>query len=96
MAKREICNKREQVLGVQKRAGSNEALRCVRALVTNSPPSVSCHTMPSSVTDVPGSHGPRQSGSVIVPTDVPTHTSAVSWKKRYFSITQLVNSNSMV
>lgn len=34
--------------------------------------------MPSSVTDVPGSHGPRQSGSVIVPTDVPTHTSTIS------------------
>lgn len=48
----------------------------------NSPPSVSCHTMPSSVTDVPGSQGPRQSGSVIVPTEVPTHTSAVSWNKQ--------------
>lgn len=34
--------------------------------------------MPSSVTDVPGSHGPRQSGSVIVPTDVPTQTSTIS------------------
>lgn len=34
--------------------------------------------MPSNVTDVPGSHGPRQSGSVIVPTEVPTHTSTIS------------------
>lgn len=32
------------------------------------------------MTDVPGSHGPRQSGSVIVPTDVPTHTSTISFK----------------
>lgn len=43
------------------------------------PPSVSCHTIPSSVTEVPGSHGPKQSGSVIVPTDVPTHTSTISF-----------------
>lgn len=28
---------------------------------------------------MPGSHGPRQSGSVIVPTDVPTHTSTISF-----------------
>lgn len=35
--------------------------------------------MPSNVTDVPGSHGPKQSGSVIVPTDVPTHTSTISF-----------------
>lgn len=34
--------------------------------------------MPSSVTDVPGSQGPRQSGSVIVPTEVPTQTSTMS------------------
>lgn len=34
--------------------------------------------MPSNVTDVPGSHGPKQSGSVIVPTDVPIHTSTIS------------------
>lgn len=34
--------------------------------------------MPSNVTEVPGSHGPRQSGSVIVPTEVPTHTSTIS------------------
>lgn len=34
--------------------------------------------MPSNVTDVPGSHGPRQSGSVMVPTEVPTHTSTIS------------------
>lgn len=34
--------------------------------------------MPSNVTDVPGSQGPRQSGSVIVPTDVPTQTSTIS------------------
>lgn len=27
---------------------------------------------------MPGSHGPRQSGSVIVPTDVPTQTSTIS------------------
>lgn len=31
--------------------------------------------MPSRVTDVPGSHGPKQSGSVIVPIEVPTQTS---------------------
>lgn len=43
------------------------------------PPSVSCHTIPSSVTDVPGSHGPKQSGSVIVPTEVPTHASTISF-----------------
>lgn len=35
--------------------------------------------MPSNVTEVPGSQGPRQSGSVIVPTDVPTHTSTISF-----------------
>lgn len=28
---------------------------------------------------MPGSHGPKQSGSVIVPTDVPTHTSTISF-----------------
>lgn len=28
---------------------------------------------------MPGSHGPRQSGSVIVPTEVPTHTSTISF-----------------
>lgn len=44
----------------------------------NSPPSVSCQTMPSRVTDVPGSQGPKHSGSVIVPTLVPTHTSDMS------------------
>jgi hypothetical protein len=43
----------------------------------NTPPSVSCHTIPSRVTDVPGSHGPKQSGSVIVPIDVPTQTSII-------------------
>lgn len=48
-------------------------------LTTSTPPSVSCHTIPSSVTDVPGSHGPRQSGSVIVPTDVPTQMSTISF-----------------
>jgi hypothetical protein len=41
------------------------------------PLSVSCHTIPSNVTEVPGSQGPRQSGSVTVPTLVPTHTSCV-------------------
>lgn len=35
--------------------------------------------MPSNVTEVPGSHGPRQSGSVIVATEVPTHTSTISF-----------------
>lgn len=35
--------------------------------------------MPSNVTEVPGSQGPRQSGSVIVATDVPTHTSTISF-----------------
>lgn len=34
--------------------------------------------MPSNVTDVPGSHGPKQSGSVMVPTEVPTQMSTVS------------------
>lgn len=42
------------------------------------PFSVSCQTIPSSVTAVPGSHGPRQSGSVTVPTlQVSTATSCV-------------------
>lgn len=35
--------------------------------------------MPSSVTDVPGSQGPKHSGSVMVPTLVPTHTSDMSF-----------------
>lgn len=35
--------------------------------------------MPSKVTDVPGSQGPKQSGSVIVPTEVPTQTSTMSF-----------------
>lgn len=39
--------------------------------------------MPSSVTEVPGSHGPKQSGSVIVPTDVPTHTSTISFGSHF-------------
>ena len=40
------------------------------------PPSVSCQTMPSSVTAVPGSHGPRHSGSVMVDAlHVPTQAS---------------------
>lgn len=47
------------------------------------PPSVSCHTIPSKVTDVPGSHGPKWSGSVIVPTDVPTHTSTISFGSHF-------------
>lgn len=34
--------------------------------------------MPSRVTEVPGSHGPRQSGSVMVPTDVPMQMSTIS------------------
>lgn len=50
---------------------------------TSTPPSVSCHTIPSNVTDVPGSHGPKQSGSVIVPTDVPTHTSTISFGSHF-------------
>ena len=33
----------------------------------NSPLLDSLHTMPSKMTEVPGSHGPRQSGSVITP-----------------------------
>lgn len=28
---------------------------------------------------MPGSHGPKQSGSVMVPTDVPTHISTISF-----------------
>lgn len=42
-------------------------------LTTKIPGSVSCHTIPSKVTLVPGSQGPRQSGSVLVPilVDVP-------------------------
>lgn len=46
----------------------------------HSPPSVSCQTIPSKVTEVPGSQGPKHSGSVMVPTLVPTHTSDMSWK----------------
>jgi len=43
-------------------------------------PSISFHTIPSKLTCVPGSHGPKQSGSVTVPTLmlVPTQASAVS------------------
>ena len=45
----------------------------------HSPFSVSFHTMPSSMTWVPGSHGPRQSGSVATATElVPTATEWVS------------------
>ena len=47
------------------------------------PPSVSCHTIPSKVTLVPGSQGPKQSGSVIVPTLVPVHV-PVSLVNRWF------------
>jgi hypothetical protein len=32
---------------------------------------------------VPGSHGPKQSGSVIVPTEVPTHTSTISFGSHF-------------
>ena len=39
--------------------------------------------MPSRVTLVPGSQGPRQSGSVMVPTLVPTHTSSMSCNNNY-------------
>lgn len=46
---------------------------------TRTPPSVSCQTIPSNVTEVPGSQGPKQSGSVIVPTEVPTQTSTISF-----------------
>ena len=42
------------------------------------PPSVSCHTMPSSVTLVPGSQGPKQSGSVMVPMLVEVAVSLVA------------------
>lgn len=35
--------------------------------------------MPSRVTDVPGSQGPKHSGSVMVPTLVPTQTSDISF-----------------
>lgn len=45
---------------------------------TSTPPSVSCQTMPSRVTLVPGSQGPRQSGSVMVPTDV--HSTPLSFR----------------
>lgn len=45
---------------------------------TKTPPSVSCQTMPSKVTAVPGSQGPRHSGSVIVEAlAVPTQASAL-------------------
>lgn len=47
---------------------------------SHSPPSVSCQTIPSKVTEVPGSQGPKHSGSVMVPTLVPTHTSDMSCK----------------
>ena len=52
------------------------------AAVVALPPSVSCHTMPSKVTAVPGSRGPRQSGSVIVPISVPTLASTYKRKKK--------------
>lgn len=39
--------------------------------------------MPSNVTDVPGSHGPRQSGSVMVPTEVPTQMSTISFGSHF-------------
>ena len=43
------------------------------------PPSVSCQTMPSRVTAVPGSQGPRHSGSVMVDAlHVPTQASVVT------------------
>lgn len=42
-------------------------------------PSVSFQTIPSRVTEVPGSRGPRQSGSVMVPISVPTLAS--TWKE---------------
>uniref|UniRef100_A0A1A9Z5A9 Uncharacterized protein n=1 Tax=Glossina pallidipes TaxID=7398 RepID=A0A1A9Z5A9_GLOPL len=47
-------------------------------LTTKTPPSVSCQTIPSNVTEVPGSQGPKQSGSVMVPTEVPTQISTIS------------------
>lgn len=52
-------------------------------LTANTPPSVSCHTIPSNVTDVPGSQGPRQSGSVIVPIEVPMHTSTMPLESHF-------------
>lgn len=52
-------------------------------LTTRTPPSVSCQTIPSNVTEVPGSQGPKQSGSVIVPTDVPTQTSTISFGSHF-------------
>lgn len=39
-----------------------------KAKQTTLPSSVSCHTMPSKFTLVPGSQGPRHSGSVSIPT----------------------------
>jgi len=53
-------------------------------LTAKTPPSVSCHTIPSKVTDVPGSHGPKQSGSVMVPIDVPMQTSTMSFEGSHF------------
>lgn len=60
-----------------------------------SPPSVSCQTIPSNVTEVPGSQGPRQSGSVMVPTLVPTHTSALSCNKNIKKINTMILSKKL-
>ena len=47
-------------------------------IIINLPLSVSFHTMPSKPTVVPGSHGPRQSGSVFNPT-LQTSTPMLRW-----------------
>lgn len=52
---------------VQSKSAPTYVLPRQVTFTTRMPPSVSCHTIPSSVTLVPGSQGPRQSGSVMVP-----------------------------
>ena len=47
-------------------------------------PSVSFHTMPSNETVVPGSSGPKQSGSVMVAISVPVPTSTWNGEKNSF------------
>ena len=48
---------------LKKKFSSKKIYRCW----SNQPLSVSCQTIPWSLTAVPGSHGPKLSGSVIVP-----------------------------
>lgn len=50
----------------------------------NELPSVSFQTIPSSVTEVPGSRGPKHSGSVIVPISVPTLASTCNKEEEKF------------